>query len=256
MMEYPFLFSSWSLHKDQFYFKGEGNVIPSFDPCIVHLKVMIFTVSKCVLFDYHYHFHFQGVEVKITTTCSYLKIQFLGPQFTLRHVFYHWHKGYGSLTLLERLISKSFPRCPSWTRSLDPLSFLVLRSRDLVCFELIRREQRNSIPFFFSASFVVNKQILELTTKQVGGPSFASGSHFWTCIFPSQSLDFKRQLLLWIGTPTCLFVLLKPLPLDASLGKFVVGFQRLPYYFNEWSLVLINSPFMYSLDAPGHLPFV
>jgi hypothetical protein len=64
-------------------------------------KVINFNASKNFLLDYH--FYFKREEVEITTTDTYLGVQFLGPRFGLRKALQpRINKGYDSLVLLER----------------------------------------------------------------------------------------------------------------------------------------------------------
>ena len=51
-------------------------------------------------------FLFKGEEIEITSTYTYLRVQFSGPRFSLRPTLQpQINKGYGSLALLERVLS-------------------------------------------------------------------------------------------------------------------------------------------------------
>jgi hypothetical protein len=64
-------------------------------------KVLIFNASKSSLTDLH--FHYKGAEIEITTTYTYLGVQFMGPCFSMRHALLpRISKGYSSLALIER----------------------------------------------------------------------------------------------------------------------------------------------------------
>ena len=61
---------------------------------------MIFNGTKIILLDYR--FYFWGVDIDITTTYSYLGVQFLRLRFGLRKGLQRQiNKGYGSLALLD-----------------------------------------------------------------------------------------------------------------------------------------------------------
>jgi hypothetical protein len=64
-------------------------------------KVLIFNASKSSLTDLH--FYYRGAEIEITTTYTYLGVQFTGPRFGMRQALQpRLSKGYGSLALIER----------------------------------------------------------------------------------------------------------------------------------------------------------
>jgi hypothetical protein len=73
-------------------------------------KVMIFNGLKKTS---NFHFLFRGEEIEITSTYTYLGVQFSGSRFSLRPTLQpRINKGYGSLALLERqcfhTISRTF----------------------------------------------------------------------------------------------------------------------------------------------------
>jgi hypothetical protein len=64
-------------------------------------KVLIFNASKSSLTELH--FHYKGEEIEITTTYTYLGVQFTGPRFSMRHdLLPRISKGYGFLAIIER----------------------------------------------------------------------------------------------------------------------------------------------------------
>jgi hypothetical protein len=84
-------------------------------------KVMIFNGSKKVLLDHH--FLFRKGEIQITSSYTYLWVQFSGPHFSLRCALHpHVNEGYGSLAALERqCFQHYFQDIPSKMYHMDSL---------------------------------------------------------------------------------------------------------------------------------------
>jgi hypothetical protein len=96
---------------------------------------MIFNELKKTLDLY---FFFRGEEIDITSTYTYLGVQFSGPRFSLRPTLHPWiNKGHRSLAFsrdsaFDTIFKTSHPRCPSWTPLFNPLFSMARRFRGLL----------------------------------------------------------------------------------------------------------------------------
>jgi hypothetical protein len=125
-------------------------------------KVLIFNASKSSLTELH--FHYKGVEIEITTTYTYLGVQFTGPCFSSDKPFclglvkgmVPWPSSRDNASWV--CFRTSCPDSTSWRQLSDPQFFMAQRSGGRACYRQTGPSWRGSRPYFSGVSSAVSER--------------------------------------------------------------------------------------------------